>query len=183
MKLNPYLLCVKGLKNSGKTTVCTAVIAQLSARGYTVAALKSSHMPRLNLDRQTTDSYALVESGARCVLAQGPEESLIWERGSRSFEQMVAQVPDSVQFIVSEGGEARAAAAVIVCLTHAAAWEETLRVRGIPSKKILAVAGPFVRSSELSEEGIFHGFPLVDITAPAGRQSLVERILKAARYP
>jgi molybdopterin-guanine dinucleotide biosynthesis protein MobB len=146
VKPDPYLLCVTGLKNSGKTTVCTAVIAALVSRGYSVAALKSSHLTRLRLDHRDADSYALAESGAGFVLVQGPEESLILERGSRSFAEMLGRVPRGVEFIISEGGEARAADGVIVCLRELSAWQETLRVRRVPEDRILALAGPFVRS-------------------------------------
>ena len=62
------LVCVTGLKNSGKTTVCTALIAELTSLGYAVAALKSSHVSRLSLDHHSGDSYALAESGAQFVL-------------------------------------------------------------------------------------------------------------------
>ena len=175
MKPIPYLVCVAGLKNSGKTTVCTAIITDLTARGYSVAALKSSHVARLTLDPRATDSYALAESGASFVLVQSREQSLILERSKRSFEEMIRRVPDTVQFIISEGGEAQVADAVVVCLTDTSKWAETLQVRRIPWAKILGLAGPFGQN--------FNGFPLFDVGDAGGRESLVERILKGAGYP
>ncbi|UCF99882.1 MAG: molybdopterin-guanine dinucleotide biosynthesis protein MobB [Spirochaetaceae bacterium] len=187
MKQSPYLVCVTGLKNSGKTTVCTAVIADLIARGYSVAALKSSHVAKLRLDNRAGDSFALAESGARFVLVQGAEESLILERGSRSFRHMLRRVPEDVDFIISEGGEARSAAAVIVCLSDASAWEQTLRVRRVPRDRILALAGSFVRSVRAASPSgddsgweTLEGFPLIDITTTGGRKALVQLILKGA---
>ena len=176
MKHPPYLICVTGLKNSGKTTVCTALIGELTARGFTVGALKSSHVRRLALDHRSGDSYALAESGARFVLVQGPQESLILERRGRSFRQMIERVPDGVEFIVSEGGQPRAAGSVILCLGNASDWNETLRVRGIPGDKILAVSGSFIRDG--GEES-FEGFPVYDATREEDRRTLVERILEA----
>jgi molybdopterin-guanine dinucleotide biosynthesis protein MobB len=183
-----YLVCVTGLKNSGKTTVCTALIAVLTSRGYTVAALKSSHVARLTLDHRSGDSYALAESGARFVLVQGSQESLILERGGRSFRQMLERVPEEVDFIVSEGGEPRAAGAVVVCLADPSDWAETLRVRRVPRRdKILAVAGSFVRSIQTySPDGAaggvksFEGIPIFDATRDEDRQTLVEQILRTA---
>ena len=176
MKHPPYLICVTGLKNSGKTTVCTALIGELTARGFTVGAIKSSHVPHLALDHRSGDSYALAESGARFVLVQGPRESLILERRGRSFRQMIERVPDGVEFIVSEGGQPRAAGSVILCLGNASDWNETLRVRGIPGDKILAVSGSFIRDG--GEES-FEGFPVYDATREEDRRTLVERILEA----
>jgi molybdopterin-guanine dinucleotide biosynthesis protein MobB len=175
---HPYLVCVTGLKNSGKTTVCTALIAVLTSRGYSVAALKSSHVARLTLDHRCADSHALAESGARFVLVQGSQESLILERGGRSFRQMLERVPEEVDFIVSEGGEPRAAGAVVVCLTDPSDWAETLRVRRVPRDKILAVAGSFVRAAGGVKS--FEGIPIFDATRDEDRQTLVEQILRTA---
>jgi molybdopterin-guanine dinucleotide biosynthesis protein MobB len=176
LKRHPYLVCVTGLKNSGKTTICTALIADLTARGYTVAALKSSHVARLTLNHRSGDSYALTQSGASFVMVQGSEESLILERGDRSFRQMLDTVPERVDFIVSEGGEPEPAGAVIVCLSDPSDWEETLRVRRVPKDKILGVAGSFVRSKGVKS---FSGLPVFDATRAEDRQNLVERIIRA----
>lgn len=187
LKHRPYLVCVTGLKNSGKTTVCTALITDLTARGYTVAALKSSHVARLTLDHRSGDSYALAESGAAFVLVQGPQESLILESGGRSFRQMLEKIPERVDFIVSEGGEPEAADSVIVCLSNSAEWEETLQVRCVPGDKILGVAGTFVRSAGTGSpnnavEGMksFAGLPVFDAARAEDRQTLAERIIGAA---
>jgi molybdopterin-guanine dinucleotide biosynthesis protein MobB len=173
----PYLICVTGLKNSGKTTVCTALIEELSARGFTVGALKSSHVSRLTLDHRSGDSYALAESGAYFVLVQGPQESLILERRGRSFRQMLERVPAGVDFLVSEGGRSRAAGSVIVCLGDASDWNETLRVRGIPGDRILAVSGSFLRGGGVES---FEGFPVYDARREDDRRALADRILESA---
>ena len=177
-KDRPFLVCVTGLKNSGKTTVCTALIAELTDRGYSVGALKSSHVPRLALDHSSGDSYALAESGARFVLVQGSEQSLIFEWGNRSFDQMLGRVPENVDLIVSEGGEAQAADTVIVCLGNPGDWEETLRVRRVPADRILGVAGSFVRESGGTEN--VEGRPVFDATRGEDRKFLTLRILEKA---
>lgn len=182
MRPIPYLVCVAGLKNSGKTTVCTAIIADLTARGYSVAALKSSHVAGLSLDHSATDSYALAESGASFVLVQSREESLILERSTRTFEEMIRRVPEKVQFIVSEGGKAEAADAVVVCLTDTSKWDETLQVRRVPKRKILGLAGPFA-GPESSCGQSFDGFPVFDVRDAGCRKSLVDLILKRGEKP
>lgn len=192
MKRNPYLVCVTGLKNSGKTTVCTAIIADLSVRGYGVAALKSSHVAELTLDHRAGDSYALAAAGARFVLVQGSEQSLAFEQGGRTFQQMIDRIPEGMDFVISEGGEARTAAAVVVCLAQTSAWEETLKVRRIPQDRILAVSGLIAGAPRDCAPGdrrpvhgsvgagTFQGYPLIDIRNGRDRQSLIEGILKSA---
>jgi Cys-tRNA synthase (O-phospho-L-seryl-tRNA:Cys-tRNA synthase) len=110
-------------------------------------------------------------------MVQGPQQSLILERGGRSFRQMIDRVPKQVDFIVSEGGDAQAAATVIVCLADRADWEETLQVRSVPRDKILAVAGSFVSVAGTLET--FGGIAVFDSTRVEDRQALVQRILKA----
>ena len=178
LKDRPCLVCVTGLKNSGKTTVCTALIAELTDRGYSVAALKSSHVARLTLDHHSADSYALAESGACFVLVQGSEQSLIFERGDRSFDQMLDRVPENVDFIVSEGGDAGTSDAVIICLGNLGDWEETLRVRRIPGCKILGVAGSFVRDAGGVKN--VEGRPVFDATRIEDKKALADRVLEEA---
>ena len=178
LKHRPCLVCVTGLKNSGKTTACTGLIAELTGLGHAVAALKSSHVSRLALDHHSGDSYALAESGAHFVLVQGSEQSLIFERGGRSFDQMLDRVPENVDFIVSEGGEAQTADTVIVCLGDLGDWEETLRVRRVPGDKILGVAGPFVRDARGVEK--VEGTPVFDASRVEDKKTLAERILEEA---
>jgi len=177
-KDRPCLVCVTGLKNSGKTTVCTALIAELTDRGCSVAALKSSHVARLTLDHHSGDSYALADSGARFVLVQGSEQSLIFERGGRSFDQMLHRVPGGVDFIVSEGGEAQAADTVVVCLGDLGDWVETLRVRRVPADRILAVAGSFLRNAGRVEN--VEGFPVFDAARSKDMKNLAQIILEMA---
>jgi hypothetical protein len=130
---------------------------------------------------------------------QGSKQSLIFERGARTFAQMRDRVPEDTDFIVSEGCDAQAAAAVVICLSDAGAWKETLRVRRVPRERILAVAGPFAgpygrsagrsgasgsrlpaAAGSAAAMATFQGFPLIDITLARDRQALVERILQAA---
>jgi molybdopterin-guanine dinucleotide biosynthesis protein MobB len=178
LKDRPCLVCVTGLKNSGKTTACTALIAELTDRGFGVAALKSSHVPRLALDHHSGDSYALAKSGARFVLVQGLDQSLIFENAARSFDQMLDRVPENVDFVVSEGGEAQAADAVIVCLGDLRDWEETLRIRRVPREKILGVAGSFVRNTGRVEN--VEGFPVFDAARSEDTNCLAKQILEVA---
>ena len=91
---------------------------------------------------------------------------------------MLDRIPENVDFIVSEGGEAQAADVVIVCLGHPGDWEEALRVRRVPRDKIRGVAGSFVRDE--GRQNFVDGIPVFDSTRAEDRKTLTQRILEAA---
>jgi hypothetical protein len=89
-----------------------------------------------------------------------------------------------MDFIISEGGEAAAADSVIVCLTNASAWDETLQVRRIPPDKIIALSGPFVAElrgagKQGEARGSYRGLPLFDVRQAEEYRRLVELIVGA----
>ncbi len=68
----PPAICVVGYKDSGKTGVSVALVAELRRRGHRVAAMKHGHGFRL--DTPGSDSWRLRhEGGADPVLLTGPE--------------------------------------------------------------------------------------------------------------
>jgi molybdopterin-guanine dinucleotide biosynthesis protein MobB len=69
---HPPAVSVVGFKNSGKTGVAVALVAELRRRGLRVGALKHGH--HFRLDTPGTDSWRLThEGGADPVLLAGPE--------------------------------------------------------------------------------------------------------------
>ncbi len=189
-----FIISVLGLKKSGKTAVCEALITELKARGYAVAAVKSSHAARLDLDRKGRDSFVLTQAGAGFLIVQAGEETLTLERFNDPGEKkpladLLARIPTHYQFVVSEGGQADRSDAVVVCLKTRAAWKATLQARSIPLEKIIALSGPSAakkvsraqrRAAGSAELG---RFPVVDIRSTAGREALLASILKAAGNP
>ncbi len=179
-----FLVSVLGLKKSGKTTVCQAIIASLCARGYTVAAIKTSHLAELNLDWEGTDSAVLLGAGAGFLIARSAGEMLVLERleGKMPFSGLLALVPGRFQFIVAEGGDAERSGAVVVCLDSPERWRETVRVRRVPPEKTLALSGLLAAAGSGGEHE-YRGFPVVDIRDPGQREALTELILKRAGAP
>jgi molybdopterin-guanine dinucleotide biosynthesis protein B len=57
---------IAGWKNSGKTTLTTKLIAELTRRGYRIASVKHAHH-EASVDQPGTDSYRHREAGAREV--------------------------------------------------------------------------------------------------------------------
>jgi molybdopterin-guanine dinucleotide biosynthesis adapter protein len=64
--MTPPLFGIVGWKNSGKTTLVSRLIAELTRRGMKVAAVKHAHHG-FDVDQPGRDSYKFRESGAREV--------------------------------------------------------------------------------------------------------------------
>jgi len=67
---------VVGWKNSGKTTLASALIRELSSRGLTVNSIKHAHH-RVDVDQPGTDSYKHRDAGAREVILAGGQRFAI----------------------------------------------------------------------------------------------------------
>jgi len=64
--MTPPIFGVVGWKNSGKTTLVSRLIAELTRRGFKVAAVKHAHHG-FDVDQPGRDSYRFREAGAREV--------------------------------------------------------------------------------------------------------------------
>jgi molybdopterin-guanine dinucleotide biosynthesis protein MobB len=186
------VVAVLGLKNSGKTTVAEALISALSAQGLRVAAVKTSHLARLDLDSRHRDSRQLYDAGAVCVVAQAREQTLIVRRHDHpaTFSEILGLLPSELHFVVLEGGAAAEADVVLLCLRSLGELDETLKVRDVPQRKLRALTGlAAVRptgsegkagdSSRSAQVGTME-LPLLDAADPAGRQALLRLVLTAA---
>lgn len=104
-----------GKKKSGKTTVVTAVIAELSRRGYRVAALKhDAHT--FQMDTPGTDSYELKAAGAAVTGISSPEQYALiaTTQAEPSLERMVSLIAEPVDIVLTEGYKREAAPKVEV---------------------------------------------------------------------
>lgn len=70
---------VAGWKNSGKTTLVTKLVAELSRRGYRIATVKHAHH-EADIDREGTDSFRHRSAGATEVaLVTGARWAIVHE--------------------------------------------------------------------------------------------------------
>src|SRR5690554_7275231 len=67
---------IVGWKNSGKTTLASAVIRELSGRGLAVSSIKHAHH-LVDVDQPGTDSYKHREAGAQEVILAGGQRFAI----------------------------------------------------------------------------------------------------------
>lgn len=96
---------VTGWKNSGKTTLVSKLVAEITSRGFTVSTVKHAHH-NFDIDQKGRDSYAHREAGANEVaLVSGKRWALMHElRGQDepSLDEVLAKL-SPCDLIIVEG--------------------------------------------------------------------------------
>lgn len=96
---------IVGWKNSGKTTLASALIRELSNRGLMVNSIKHAHH-MVDVDQPGTDSYKHRDAGAReVILAGGQRFAIMHElRGAKepTLEELLARL-GPCDWVVVEG--------------------------------------------------------------------------------
>ncbi len=131
---------IVGWKNSGKTTLASALIRELSSRGLTVNSIKHAHH-RVDVDQPGTDSYKHRDAGAReVILAGGQRFAIMHElRGAKepTLDQLLARL-GLCDWVVVEGFKTHSHAKIEV---HRRASSRTPLYSEDPS--IIAVAADY----------------------------------------
>ena len=104
--LPPPAFSIVGNKNSGKTTLTVAVIAELARRGCRVMSVKHGH--HFRLDTPGTDSWRhRHEGGAERVLLAGPDEFAVmggWETDAEPpLDLLLSRHLAEAEIVVVEG--------------------------------------------------------------------------------
>jgi len=96
---------IVGWKNSGKTTLMSRVIAEITARGFSVSAVKHTHHA-VDLDQPGKDTFRHREAGARQVaLASSARWAVMTELREApepTLDELVARL-DPVDLVLVEG--------------------------------------------------------------------------------
>lgn len=97
-----------GFSESGKTTLATRVAAELTRRGFRVAALKDAHHG-FDMDKPGKDSWRYREAGASQVIVRSDRRwaMLVETPEQPSVEELLARFSD-VDVILVEGFKTRA---------------------------------------------------------------------------
>ena len=64
------IISIVGLKNTGKTSLTSKIIKELTNRDFKVASIKHSHH-QMEMDHEGTDTYKQMESGSDFVVIEG----------------------------------------------------------------------------------------------------------------
>jgi molybdopterin-guanine dinucleotide biosynthesis adapter protein len=95
------IFMIKGVHDSGKTTLVTGVIRELTARGYRVGTIKDIHAEGFRMDQPGTDTYRHAEAGAKLVVARGLSETDVMFQHSLHFDQLLSMFTQD--YLILEG--------------------------------------------------------------------------------
>ena len=177
MASTPSFVTIAGLKKSGKTTVAEALIGELVRRGFRVASIKSMTHEAFNLEPDAVDTRRHLAAGSEAALAFAAEEDAVFARRSPSGprDRLERWLPPGTDWVVCEGLlEGVPAARVILCLARAQDFTETLAVRNLEARVVIAASG--VAAGE-------HGpprplpVPLLDARDPGSLARLADLVL------
>ena len=80
--MKPPAIAVVGAKKVGKTTTTEKLIAELTRRGYKVAAVKHISEPDFTMDTPRKDTWRYAQAGAKTIVAMAPNEITVIEKGT-----------------------------------------------------------------------------------------------------
>jgi cyclic pyranopterin phosphate synthase len=99
----PYVFCISGCKNSGKTTFIEHLLSYLIEKKIKIAVIKHDGHT-FEPDVPGTDSYRIRKAGAANVAVYCDERNLIVREAGTSMEHLIEQFHD-VDLILIEGGK------------------------------------------------------------------------------
>ena len=87
------VIAVSGVKNSGKTTLLTRLVAELSAEGYKVAVIKHDGHD-FECDVPGTDTRRFMEHGAYATACFSENRMFVHRTGTgESYEELIKMFP------------------------------------------------------------------------------------------
>ncbi|MEA3333355.1 MAG: molybdopterin-guanine dinucleotide biosynthesis protein B [Pseudomonadota bacterium] len=103
MKKIPLLGFI-GNSNSGKTTLLTSLIADLTAKGLKIGAVKHHHRS-FTIDHEGKDSQRFTAAGARKTIITGPKQTALIEQTANQLqlEDLAASYLQNLDLILVEG--------------------------------------------------------------------------------
>lgn len=109
------IISIVGLKNTGKTSLTSKIIKELTNRGFKVASIKHSHH-QMEMDHEGTDTYKQMESGSDFVVGIGGRTYFnINERLDLERILFLIKLIESPDFVVIEGFKSYPYAKVATC--------------------------------------------------------------------
>jgi molybdopterin-guanine dinucleotide biosynthesis protein MobB len=142
---------------TGKTTLVTKVIRELSSRGYRVGAYKASH--HFDIDQPGKDSYRMAESGAVLTLINSSEKlALIQSEPTQlGIEALLLRYFSEVDIVLVEGDKSGPLPKIEVCRCQKS---DSLLCREAVDSSYVAIA------SDCSVDVADLGLPLLDLNRP-----------------
>jgi molybdopterin-guanine dinucleotide biosynthesis protein MobB len=174
------VVSVLGLKKSGKTTSCEALIREFKRRGYKVGAVKSMHHAKMTIDSKGKDTWRHKRAGADFVasLSNGEMGYIETVGGRADFYEAMKHFPADAEVVVCEGVEGLGGgAANIVALKSSDDLRETLKIRGLGGgRRVMALTGIFS-----NDEAAHAKYPVFNCLKEGDVRSLAALILNVTK--
>ncbi len=152
--MKPKVLAVVGGKKVGKTTTTENLIAELTKRGYKVAAIKHIAEPDWSIDTIGKDTYRFAQHGAKTIIAVAAKETVTIEKNDGkeiNLRNLLRKAPNC-DVILTEGLK-----------------KEVAKKKNIP--KIAVVI-----SKEEAEEAMRNYSPILAFSGPYNTENLTREI-------
>jgi len=109
------IVSIVGLKNTGKTSLTSKIIKELTNRGFKVASIKHSHH-KMEMDHEGTDTYKQMEAGSDFVVGIGDKTFFNINR-TIPLERLLflIKMVDNPDFLVIEGFKNYTYAKIATC--------------------------------------------------------------------
>ena len=164
----PPVIGIAGWKNSGKTTLAVRLIAELTARGYTVASIKHAHHD-IDIDGGETDSARHRSAGASETAVVGPNRWAI-----------VLDVRDAPEPSLADVLARLSPADIVIVEGYKSAPIPKIEVRRTAQADTMPLApgDPFVIAIASDHETMGGGLPVFDLDDTTNLvQFIIETIL------
>lgn len=174
------VVTVLGLKKSGKTTTCEALIREFKSRGLKVGAVKSMHHARMTIDSRGKDTWRHRRAGADFVasLSNGELGYIQTVEGKASMAEASRHFPKGTDVVVCEGVEEPGRGAVrLLALKGAGDLAEALEIRGLgDGGGVLALTGIFSNKAKKHPR-----YPVYNCTVAEDSKALADLILGSSK--
>ena len=163
------VLTVCGITGSGKTTVVTAIIAELKRRGYSVGSVKDIHFDGFAIDTEGTNTHQHRCAGAEPVTARGHRETDVLYGRNLEIEEVLCHYRQD--YVVLEGVYEVNAPKILTAHTVAELEERF-------TERVFLVSGRI--SGELDS---FRGLPVLSPFDGIGEMvDIIERVTPEYRF-
>ena len=134
---------VTGLTGSGKTSIIEKIVAELTARGYSVGTVKEIHNESFRIDQEGKNTYRHRQAGADTVTARAHHETDVMYKGHMPIYEVLSHYTED--YIILEGVRDAVVPEIAVCKEDASPEITPLTI---------AVSGRFANTPKDSYKGL-----------------------------
>ena len=102
--MNEPVIGIYGKSNTGKTTLISDIIKQLSNEGYSIASVKITDK-KIGIDTKGKDTWKYENAGAQLVVLSSPKETDFLIKKPKDIQEIIVQINQIAKYdlIIIEG--------------------------------------------------------------------------------